>query len=143
MAKTSQSKSGTYHYAIECPFLWHAVRAVKRTGVQDRHGTSAVTGRSQTAQSLKRMGLTRHRVSQRHALNSMNCSVADVLICCTIASAGIESWRNKVRHRVSLAIPESPASKGFERWWALSPGLPWQLVSLFSGHNDRIRHLRR
>lgn len=27
-------------------------------------------------------------------------------------------------HCVPLAIPESPLSKGFERWWALPPGPP-------------------
>jgi hypothetical protein len=42
----------------------------------------------------------------------------------------MQSRDTKGGHRVSLAIPESPVSKAFKRWWALPPSLPTQAVSL-------------
>jgi hypothetical protein len=67
---------------------------------------------------------------------------SDTRACCLLNDL-MQFKGTKGRHCVPLANLKSPASKRFERWWALSPGLPRQLVSLFSGHNDRIRHLRR
>jgi len=39
-------------------------------------------------------------------------------------SPHLQSRDTKERHPVPLAIPESPDSKAFERWWALPPSLP-------------------